>query len=43
MPDFTGTNTECNFAKGNIDGKEKAASLGVVERGCEEFARICQN
>jgi len=31
------------FSIGGIDGKGKAAiSLGVVERGCEEFAGFCE-
>src|SRR6202171_939564 len=34
----------CAFAKRSINGEGKAAfSLGVVERGCEEFAGFCES
>jgi hypothetical protein len=33
----------CAFNEGNIDGKGKAACIGgVVERGCEESACVCE-
>jgi hypothetical protein len=38
-----GAGMMCAFSIGGIDGKGKAAfTLGMVQRGCEEFAGFCE-